>query len=482
MTDTPIGLAALERRVAHDLEILSYPGKPWVLPAAAPSGQPAYDVVIVGAGQGGLGTAFGLKREHVTNILVVDARPEGEEGPWVTFARMETLRTVKELIGPDNDQASLAFRSWFEAQHGAAAWTALVRIPRGMWMDYLRWFRRVLQLPVRNDTRVLDIAPDGGVIRLEVESGGVRSALFARKVVLQTGLEGSGQPALPPGLTEALPRHLWAHTSDIDIDWTRVRGGSVGVLGAGASAFDNALTALDSGAARVDQFARRPELPRVNFMRGIEFSGFYRHYGDLDDLQRWRFIRRIYSLQVPPPPDTFDRALARPGFRLHLGCPWLATRADGDQVEVDTPQGSFRFDLAIFGTGFSQDLDARTELGSLLPHAARWRDRFTPPAGEEDSVIGRQPYLGPSFELVEKTPGEAPWLRHVRFCSSGAWVSHGPVMAGINGMKFGLARLVSGICRDLFREDAGHHYRSYLEFETPELTAAMPGGGAERAL
>lgn len=471
MTESPIGLAALERRVAHDLEILSYPGKPWVLPRTAPDGSAAYDVIIVGAGQGGLGTAFGLLREQVTNILVVDGRPEGHEGPWETFARMETLRTVKELIGPDNDQASLAFRSWYEARHGAAGWEKLVRIPRGVWMDYLRWFRRVTGVPVRNDTQVLDIRPEGELIRLTIATGGT---LYARKLVLQTGLEGSGGPAIPADLAAGLPRHLWAHTSDMEIDWNRVRGGRVGIIGAGASAFDNALTALDRGVARCDQFARRKELPRINFMRGIEHAGFFRHFGDLDDLLRWRFMRQVYSLQVPPPPDTFERAVSRSGFHLHLGCPWTATRAIGDQVEVDTPEGRFRFDLVIFGTGFRLDIAGRPELQSILPAVARWSDRLIPPPGEEHAVLARQPYLGPTFELVEKAAGQAPWLHHIRFASVAAWASHGPVTAGVNGMKFGLARMIAGICRDLFCEDAGQHYATYMEYATPELTAPMP--------
>ncbi len=480
MTDTAIGLPALERRIAKDLEILAYPNKPWVRPVPHRSGRQVYDAVIVGAGQGGLGTAFGLLREHVRNILVIDARDDGEEGPWMTYARMPTLRTVKELIGPDNDQAGVTFRSWYEAQHGAAGWDALVRVPREAWMDYLRWFRRVLCVPVRNGTRVVDIAPDDGLIRVEVACAGGGDVLLARKVVMQTGLEGSGEPAMPTGLWEHLPRHLWAHTSDRDIDWARLKGGRVGVLGAGASAFDNAIVAAEHGAASVDVFARREELPRVNFMRGIEFTGFFRHFGDLDDLDRWRFMRRVYSLQVPPPPDTYARAIAAPGLRFHPGCPWRATRPSGKAVMVETALGSFEFDRIVFGTGFSQDVSLRPELATILGVAARWRDRFVPPAGEDDPVLARQPYLGRSYEFTEREPGAAPWLRHVRFCSSGSWVSMGPTMAGLNGMKFGLGRLVAGLCRDLFREDAAWHYESYLAYDTPELTAAMPsrsGGG-----
>lgn len=36
---------------------------------------------------------------QVTNVLVLDENPEGLEGPWVTYARMMTLRTSKSLTG-----------------------------------------------------------------------------------------------------------------------------------------------------------------------------------------------------------------------------------------------------------------------------------------------------------------------------------------------------------------------------------------------
>ncbi|MGE0734247.1 MAG: FAD-dependent oxidoreductase [Alphaproteobacteria bacterium] len=472
--ETAKGLAALERQIIRDLEFLSYPATDWVLPTCRPDGAHVYDVVVVGAGQGGLGTAFALKRQHVRNVLVVDRRPVGREGPWLTYARMETLRTVKELTGPDGDLPNLTFRAWYEAQFGCDAWRNLVRIPRGMWMEYLNWFRRATDIAVQNDTEIVDIGPDGGQIRLALRRNGRDETVLTRKVVLQTGLEGSGGPSLPKGLWEHLPRSLWAHSSDENIDWARIKGGRVGVLGAGASAFDNALAALDAGATEVHLFARRRELPRINFMRGIEYTGFFRYFGALDDLRRWRFSRHIYSLQVPPPPDTFEKAITHPGFRLRLGQAWRSTRAIDDKVEIETDQGRFSFDLIIFGTGFDQNIGQRAELRRVSEHVALWRDRFTPPPGEDDTVLKRQPYLGSTFELMERNPGAAPWLRHIRLCGSGSWPSMGPVVAGVNGMKFGLGRIVDGVCRDLFLEDADQHYARYLEYSVPELTAAMP--------
>ena len=57
------------------------------------------------------------------------------------------------------------------------------------------------------------------------------------------GIAASGRWWMPPQV-EALPRHLRAHTAD-PIDFAALRGKCVAVLGAGASAFDNAATALE---------------------------------------------------------------------------------------------------------------------------------------------------------------------------------------------------------------------------------------------
>lgn len=78
---------------------------------------------------------------QVTNVFVLDENPEGLEGPWVTYARMVTLRTNKALTGPDMGVPSLTFRSFYEAKYGATAWQVLDKIPKEEWMAYLIWYR-----------------------------------------------------------------------------------------------------------------------------------------------------------------------------------------------------------------------------------------------------------------------------------------------------------------------------------------------------
>ena len=92
---TGIGLDGLAAAARHDLERLNYPAANWVLPTSGPDGRAALDVLVAGAGMCGQTAAFALLREGVTNIRIVDRAPRGLEGPWGTFARMETLRSPK---------------------------------------------------------------------------------------------------------------------------------------------------------------------------------------------------------------------------------------------------------------------------------------------------------------------------------------------------------------------------------------------------
>ena len=104
-------LIALEAQVRADLAKTAHPDAAWLTPKLGPDDRPALDVLVVGAGQSGLATAFGLMRSQVSNILVLDKSEEGQEGPWLTYARMHTLRSPKHFTGPDLDIPSLTYQS-----------------------------------------------------------------------------------------------------------------------------------------------------------------------------------------------------------------------------------------------------------------------------------------------------------------------------------------------------------------------------------
>ncbi|HUG59519.1 MAG TPA: FAD-dependent monooxygenase, partial [Candidimonas sp.] len=114
------GLAALEQRLAQDLAWLDLPAKAWVPPGTV-NDKSLVDVAIVGGGMAGLAAAAALGNLGI-GARIYDSAPEGYEGPWATTARMETLRSPKQLTGPALGFPALTFRAWFEAQFGTTAW------------------------------------------------------------------------------------------------------------------------------------------------------------------------------------------------------------------------------------------------------------------------------------------------------------------------------------------------------------------------
>jgi FAD-dependent urate hydroxylase len=461
---SPEGLATLEAQVARDLDLIAHPHAEWMEPRQH-GGKPALDVLIVGAGQSGLATAFGLKRDKVRNILLIDRAPEGKEGPWTTFARMPTLRSPKQQSGPDLGVPSLTFQSWYEAQHGAQAFADLHLIPSIDWHNYLTWYRRVLSLPVRNAAAATAIAPgkldDGGSCLLVTLSTG--EVLAARKVVLATGQDGTGEWWMPDFI-RALPADRRAHTCETDIDFDRLKDKVVAVLGSGASAMDNAAVALEHG-AEVHLFCRRRPTG-VQPFRWLTFAGFLRHLSDMPDLWRWRFMGNILRAREGFPPDTYARVMAFGNrFTLHAERSWNDARIAGDRVRIETTRGPFEADFVICGTGTRQNLHRRPELASFADMIALWSDRFTPPPGEEDPLLAAHPYLGSNYEFLEKSPGEAPWLRDIHVFGIGSTLSFGVSGSSINAMNIAVPKLVAALTRGLFEGDLPRHWQSLLAYD-----------------
>ncbi|MBA3054133.1 MAG: NAD(P)/FAD-dependent oxidoreductase [Sphingomonadales bacterium] len=464
------GLAALEAELARQLVLIGHGGADWTRPRCHPGGH-VYDAVIVGGGQSGLAAAFALLRERVSNVLVVDENPAGFEGPWETYARMITLRTPKELNPIDFGVPALTYRAWWEAQHGGAGWEALEKIARGDWMAYLRWYRRVLGLPVRNDTRVALIEPlGGGVHRLQLAEG---APLLARKVILATGIQGGGEWFVPPMVRDALPRARYAHTSE-PIDFAALKGKRIGILGGGASAFDNANAALGQGVGEVHVFMRRTVLPRVNPIRLMERVGFTGRYPALADAEKYAVMASFLGHNQPPTNDTFERASAWPGFGLQLGAPWLAVEPADGGARVTTPQGQHAFDFLILSTGLVSDPGLRPELALVADRIARWADRFTPPEGAANALIDAHPYLGPGFELLPRDPADDEALHGLFAFNYSALISLGLSAAALSGLQTALPRLARGVSDQLFLDDRAALVADLIAYDEPEFLGQWP--------
>ena len=430
-----------------------------------------HNVVLVGGGQTGSALAFALRRAGIGKVSVIDAAPdEDHAGIWLTAARMNLLRTPKSLTGPEIGLPAFGFQTWYEARHGVEAYARIDRIARTDWAAYLSWYRRFLNIPIRYSTRLTRIEPAETGFRLHLNVNGTSRIETTRKLVLCTGFAGTGRPAIPAELSENLPATLYAHTEHA-IDFAALRGKTVAVLGAAASAFDAAGVALEHGASSVHLFARRTEIAATPITRSRGYPGAYDNYHQLPDAVRWHQAIRFRRAGSTPTTDAIQRAVAFPNFHLHLGAPWHDVRVEDGQVAA--AGAADRFDFVIAGTGYQVDLGARPELVDIAPHVLLWRDRFTPPPGEEDSEFGAHPYLGSGHEYLEKTVGTAPFLRDIHVQNPAGFVSFGLPIGDVPSMKRDVPTIVARISADLFAADLPAHQRRMTGPVPPDFSETL---------
>lgn len=451
---TPGATDALAAQTQKNLRWAGPPPADWV---RARSGVD-HNVVIVGGGQTGLSLAYGLKRKGVGKVQVIDQSAPGEAGIWRTIARMHQLRTPKMIIGPEQGNPSLGFRAWYETLHSPGAFDGLDRIPRLAWAEYLAWFEQATGTQVRYRTRLVDIEPVGDVLRLHLETDGMPRTETTRKLVLANGYSGAGGASVP-GFLRALPAGAWTHT-ERPIDFASLRGKSVGVLGAGASAFDAAAVALESGASEVHLFSRRsyieytnvpgPQAPRPSADRGhannVELS-----YG-LPEEVRWRNQLGRERGVASVPMDSLNRTVTSDKFRLYLNSGWdNVAMAGTGKVAVKSRDKTFQFDHVIAGTGYRVDLSGQPELTRFHGSIVLWRDRYKPAASEEDAASAAYPYLGPGFQFLAREEKDAAYLRNIHCANLAASLSFGILMGDVPSMVL-QPRLVTAIAQDLFVE------------------------------
>ncbi|MEY2622241.1 MAG: hypothetical protein RIT26_2061 [Pseudomonadota bacterium] len=462
------GLLALAARVREDLALLGLPAQPW-LPPRHHEGHVVHDVAVVGAGMAGLTLTAALTHLGI-GVHLIDRAPAGQEGPWVTTARMETLRSPKELTGPALGMASLTFRAWFEAQHGRDAWLSLDKIPRVQWAQYLRWYREVLGLQVHNLVQLQALEPQADQVRLTVCNVGEPHAmqtLWARRVVLATGRDGLGGPWLPAWAHD-LPPERWVHSSHTWPD-DRFAGQRVVIIGAGASAMDGAATALENGAVEARILIRRTQMPRVNKSKGSGNPGMAHGYWALPDDWKWRFRHYIQQQQVPAPKGSTLRVSRHPQAHFHFGVSVQKAEVWGNEVVLHTHQGCIYTDAVIFSTGFRTDWSQRPEFASIAPDVRLWQDRFTHPAGLDDEELSQSPDLGDLFEFQPKVPGRRVGLDRIHCFNYAGALSQGAGAGDIPQISDGAQRLARGLATRFLTEDVSHHFEQLTRYADEEL-------------
>jgi len=459
-------LETLERAVRAEIAAFAYPSTPWTRPQPAADGRLPMDVLIVGGGQSGLITAIRLMREQIGEILVVDRSPAGREGPWITSARMRTLRTSKHLHGTEQGIRSASFRVWFDTTRGAGSFEAIHLIDRAVWMEYLVWLRRVFEVPMVNDTEVVSLTPVGDYWEAVLRGPEGESRVLARKVVLATGIDSMGGNNMPEFLAALGPdRAVHSFTPLPDDAFT---GKRVAVIGVGASAFDNAGTALETGAASVIQFGRRPELIPGSLGPFAETTAFLKGFPSLGDEMRITLSRQAIGSSAPPPQHSVDRSLGHPRYTLQMGVSIDSAEVRDGAVVLRDGEREWEVDFVVAGTGFGTDMRGFTLLAPYVDDMLLWGDVHEFGDDRVDRIVAGHPYLGAGLAAQPKREDGLQALRNLHLYNPAGFVSFGLAAHGLNGLIWSVDHIADAIVADF----------SYTDFPYLLRGAAMHGEGA----
>jgi hypothetical protein len=217
----------------------------------------------------------------------------------------------------------------------------------------------------------------------------------------------------------------------------------------------------------------------------LTFRGLLRHFSDLDDAWRWRFMRRVLEMREGFPQATYDRCARHANFHLHEGAPVesaqeVGNKELGSSVELRTLRRAIAADFVICGTGIDMDFTGRPELRHCAGNIARWADRYRPPESEQSARLGRFPYLADDYALTERAPGVTPWISDIHLFAIASTMSFGPSGSSINAMTTAVPKLVHGLTRGLFRADIEQYWASFQAYDVPQAAIARQSEAAER--
>ncbi len=446
-------LSELEGQLKEELKLLGFPPQPWM-----PSSD-VLDIAIIGAGMAGLCASFALMCKGIHNQQIFDESQSGYEGPWSTYAKMLTLRSGKDLIGPALWLPKLTFQAWYTAQHGADGWLSLYKIPTPLWMEYLRWYQKILNLPVHNNSKVLSIIPQEDKIIIEFIDGNV---VYARKIILATGLKGFGGADIPPQLEE-LPKKFYAHTSET-IDYTSFKNERIIVLGAGASAFDAAAESLEHQAGNVIMLTRRNKIPSVNKFARTVYPGFGVGYHLLPDSLKIAFMDCANKAGSPPPFESLDRVQRYLNFKVMTGYPFESIKIKNNIIQVSSKKETIEGDFLIAATGYAVDGFKVPILKHIINDILLWEDQHELPL-----TLRGFPYLGDHYQFLDKQLKGTTYLRNIYCFNYAATLSHGKTSGDIPDISIGAERLARGIAADFFTQKASIYLDRFMQDNIQEF-------------
>lgn len=475
MTSSLNGLAALEQQIQADFEYLNIGVKDWVIDPHHPE-QYRLNVAIIGAGMSALALALALRAQGVACTLFEKA-DQGNEGPWLSPALMQTLRSPKNAIGPALISPSLSFQAWFKAQFGLEAWQQLDKIPRIQWHEYLQWFKQVTAPDIRYQHELVDLElqDHGATLTFSTAQGQV--SYFAAHTVLATGMEAFSVPNIPEFIRD-IPSAYWEH-SYAGTDYARFQDLDVGVVGYSAGAMDSAATALEHGARSVELLCRCQDFPRVNRGKVASNAGYLQSYSDWTDAQKWHFHFYVQQQRTPAPHGSTLRVSRHDNAYFNLNSTVQKVELIDQKLYVYTKQECFVLDYLILATGFCLDWQKHAWTAKLQPYFKQWQDVYHPPEHEQSSELARQPYLGAAFEFQEKQAGQLAGLSRLYAFNFSAGLSHGPLVGMIGGTHHGAEVLAQAIVRKIYQDQFDEHlqqvkHSTEYELEGDEWQVAKP--------
>lgn len=465
------GLKILQAQVESDLLKINIPSSTWVSHSEKTDDPEILDVAIIGGGMSGMTVCFALIKEGISNIKMFDENLPDQEGPWIKSARMNILRSGKRYQGPALGVPSLTFHSWYEAQYGKDGWENLQVCPTKLWHDYLCWFRRVLKLPIENRMVLINLEPMENVLRLTFSHEGYFVTVYARKVVLATGREGSGGKRFPQYLN-GISKRLYAHTAEI-IDPELFRNKRIAIIGGGSSAFDVAGVALENDAVSVEMIVRRPAISQVNKFAQFAYPGLENGFYFLSDEMRCLFFAEVLKDgAIDPSQAAVERIKDFKNLHIHYSTYVKQIVDNGEEAVLKTNTKELVADFIVFATGYEIDLSKRSELDSIRPGILLWEKRVPKDFLEQVPMLGRFPYLGRNFEFMESEPGGAPFLKNIHCFNFGAFLSHSLLSGEIPGISSGATRLAKGIAADFFLNESMLYFDKIRDWQTPDFISS----------
>lgn len=229
------------------------------------------DVIVIGAGQAGLGASYYLQQKGIQHIVFEQGRI-GEtwlSQRWDSF-KLNTLNKMNGLPGLQYDETE----------------------PDGFWghheqANYFQKYADTFKLPVRSNTTVsmVERTKDNTAFIIHTKTNKGDESYTCRAVVIACGIQRT--PKIPP-INSKLPKHIHQlHTSEYR-NANALPPGAVLVIGSGQSGIQIVEELLNEGrsvylcTSKVGRFPRRHR-GRDTMEWAVEMGFFNMTYTDLPD-------------------------------------------------------------------------------------------------------------------------------------------------------------------------------------------------------